>query len=217
MESCMRGKVFAFAALLLASPPSSLAQGLVYFGNASSIGWSNPAVDRYVRWGNLGVDGFGGFGIPRDGLVSSNYNGFNFSSLRAALYYAASTDFDPNFVGYVQAAGGLATFKASTSATAGSWFGGNRTLDTIGPGTTANLVVLVWDSSLSTDPQSAAAKSGLWGASSVFQYTPPTIAQPQRSDLLMYGLTFPIVPEPGALPLLLFGAFAVRLLRTLPD
>src|SRR6185369_15770227 len=164
---------------------AAFGQGVVTFANASSTpGWAVPSFDRLVHFGITG-----NANIPVGALVSSNYAGVNLGSLRAALYYAASSNVDPNFAGYVQAAGGAATFKSSTSATAGSWFGGQRTLDTIGLGTTANLVVLVWDNNLSTDPLSAAARGGLWGASSVFQYTPPTNPQAQPSDFLMTGLT----------------------------
>jgi hypothetical protein len=194
---------------------AAFGQGVVNFSNASSTpGWANPALDRYAHW-KADIALFNP-ALQPGGVVASNSGGLNLGSLRAALYYAASTDFDPNFVGYVQAAGGLATFKTSTSATAGSWFGGNRTLDSIGLGTTANLVVLVWDSSLTTDPLSAAARGGLFGASAVFQYTPPTNPQAQPSDFLMTGLTgFSVgaVPEPTTLALAGLGAAALIIAR----
>lgn len=191
---------------------AAFGQGVVNFSNASSTpGWANPTLDRYAHWSPTVAAP-----LTPGGVVASNSGGLNLTSLRAALYYAASTDFDPNFVGYVQAAGGLATFKNSTSATAGSWFGGNRTLDTIGLGTTANLVVLVWDTSLTTDPLSAVARNGMFGASAIFQYTPPTNPQAQPSDFLMASLTgFSVgaVPEPTTLALAGLGAAALIIAR----
>ena len=166
----MKRIILTTTAILLSI--AAFGQGIVNFSNASSTpGWANPTFDRYVRWGPFAA-AYYPLLVPGD-PVSSNYAGLNFTSLRAALYFAPASNNDPNFVGYVPAAGGSATFKASTSATAGSWFGGNRTLDNIPPGTPANLVVIVWDISVSSDPLIGAARGGGWGASDVFQYTPP--------------------------------------------
>jgi hypothetical protein len=154
------------------------AQGLVYFGNASSIpGWTNPAYDRYVRWF---IDPCGG-GLGT--LVTSN-SCFGVSSLRAALYYSASTDF--NMCNFVAASGGVSSFKSSTSATAGSWFGHTLTLDTIPPGTTANVVVFVWPDTVI--PSSLGATQSYLGDSGIFQYTPPSMANPMTSDMLLTNL-----------------------------
>jgi hypothetical protein len=194
---------------------AAFGQGIVNFSNASSTpGWANPTFDRYVRWDAI-APAYNPSLIP-GGLVSSNYAGLNLASLRAALYYAASTQNDVNL--FTAAAGGPTTFKVSTSTTAGSWFGGNRTLDFIPPGSTANLIVIVWDSNLSNDPLSAAACGGLGGRSSVFQYTPPTNPQAQPSDFLMTGLTafnvgLPCSPEPSTLGLAAIGAAALLILR----
>lgn len=198
----MKKFFLTFAAAVLTT--SASAQGVVTFANASSTpGWANPLFDRYVHWDA----GLGGLFTPY-GLVASNSYGLNLTSLRAALYYAASTQNDISL--FTPASGGSATFKASTSATVGSWFGGNRTLDTIPNGVTANLVVLVWDLSLASDPLSGNARGGIWGASSIFQYTPPSNPQAQPSDFLMTGLTaFTVgVPEPSTavLTLLAIGA-----------
>jgi hypothetical protein len=209
----MKKLVITTAATLLTV--AAFGQGVVNFSNASTTpGWANPAFDRNVHWGSNALN-FSSLLTP-GGLVASNYAGLDLRSLRAALYFAPTSNNDPNFLGYLPAAGGSTTFKVSTSTTAGSWFGGNRTLDTIGLGTTANLVVLVWDSSLSADPLSAAAKGGLWGASSVFQYTPPTNPQAQPSDFLMTGLTaftVGIVPEPSTFALAGLGAAALLIFR----
>src|SRR6266404_2937633 len=100
---------FAILTLILHGK-NALAQGLVLFGNASTLGWADPTVDRYVRWGTGNDPPYPPAGSP----VASNYGSINLSSLRAALYYAASTDFDPNFTGYLPASGGPTTLKHST-------------------------------------------------------------------------------------------------------
>ena len=209
----MKKLVITTAATLLTV--AAFGQGVVNFSNASSTpGWTNPTFDRYVHWG-ASASQYSSL-LVAGGLVSSNYGGLNLTSLRTALYYAPTSNNDPLLAGYVQAAGGSTTFKVSTSTTAGSWFGGNRTLDTIGLGTAANLVVVIWDSSVAADPLSPAARGGLYGQSQVFQYTPPTNPQAQPSDFLMTGLTaftVGIVPEPSTFALAGLGAAALLIFR----
>lgn len=210
----MKKVLLTIAAAVLTT--AAFGQGVVTFANASSTpGWANPTFDRYAHWGPLVPSPL----VP-GGLVVSNYAGASaalagsLSSLRAALYYAASTQNDINQ--FTLAAGGSASFKGSTSLTAGSWFGGNRTLDTIGSGVTANLVVLVWDNSITTNPLSAAARGGLFGQSAIFQYTPPTNPQAQPSDFLMTGLTafnVDLIPEPATFALAGLGAAALLIFR----
>ena len=184
------------------------AQGTVLFGNASSLGWVDPSFDRYVHWAPSAVL-FDPRLVPGD-VVSSNYAGIDLSSLKAALYYAASTVTDLDQ--FVAATGGPSDFKRSTSATAGSWFGHTDTLDTIPPGYTANVAVLVWDTNLSSDPLSAAARAGLWGSSGIFQYTAPVIYHP--GDFLLSGLAaFDVgMPTPEPSPLALIGLAVIMCL-----
>ena len=146
----------------------------------------------------------------------SNYAGVNLTSLRVALYYAPGTTTDLNL--FSQAAGGSATFKASTSATAGSWFGGTRTLSTGVPATggVASLFVVVWDSSLTTDPLSSAATAGLWGSSAIFSYTTPTSGTPAPAEFLpnnLAGFSIGIVPEPSSFAVAGLGAAALVIFR----
>jgi hypothetical protein len=195
---------------------AGIAQGTVTFANASSVGWANTTFDRLVRWGP-GASSFNA-ALTEGGLVSSNQVP-GLTSLRAALYYAASSD--NNLADFVAASGGPETFKNSTSATVGSWFGHTDTLDTIPNGTTANLVVFVWDTSVNADPRLAGAAGGLYGASAIFQYTPPTNPMYFPTDFLMYNLTSftvgliaePSIPEPTTIALVGLGAAALLVLR----
>lgn len=181
------------------------AQSTVDFGNASSSpGWIDPTLDRAVRWAPS-AQLYNPILVPGD-PVASNYAGLNLSSLRAVLYYAPSTVTDLSL--FLAAEGGPSTFRESNSVTPGSWFGHTATLDGIPLGVTANVAVIVWDSSLSSDPLSLVAQSGLWGHSSIFQFTAPTGQFPL--DVVLDGLTsFTVgwnVPEPMSLALGAFGA-----------
>ena len=113
---------------------------------------------------------------------------------------------------------GTASLKNSTSATAGSWFGHADTLDTIPNGTTASMVVFVWDTSVSADPRVAAAQ---YGHSAIFQYTPPTNPLAMPSDFLMNNFAaFELdscSPEPSSLALVASAAFLFLCLWWIKD
>jgi len=190
---------------------AAFGQGQVNFNNASSISGWTPVQDRHVYFTTNPALLLPG--ITAGAPVSSNHAGINLGSLRAALYFAASTVNDP--LQFTAAAGGPATFKVSTSATAGSWFGGTRTLTGLATGT-ANMFVVVWDSALSSDPFSSAAQGGLWGRSAIFQYTIPTSPTPAPAEFLPNGLasfSIGIVPEPSTFALAGLGAAAMLILR----
>jgi hypothetical protein len=186
--------------------PLAKGQGTVNFANASTVpGWVDPNIDRYVRWSVEAPWYYPGL-VPGS-LVTTNSAGYSLNSLRAALYYSASTDY--NLDDFVAASGGTSSLRSSSSTTAGSWFGHMDTLDTIPAGVTANLVVFVWDTSVNADPRSAYLQGGISGWSSIFQYTPPTSASPLPSELLMNGLTTfqaPWVPEPSPMAFCGVGA-----------
>lgn len=186
---------------------AAFAQGTVNFANASTT--PNLVGDHNVRFGSP---------VPAPlvtgALVSSNYAGADLTGLRATLYYGVGTA----LLGDMAQASGTAgaTFKSSTSATAGSWFTKTATLDTVAPGVAANLIVVVWDSKLSADPRSAAAQAGLWGASAPFSYTPPAGGTPAPAEFLMTGLqpfTIQLVPEPTSFALAGLGAAAMLIFR----
>ena len=191
---------------------AAFGQGQVNFNNASSISGWLTLVDRNVHFTTNASQLPPG--ITPGANVSSNHAGLNLTSLRAALYYAATTQTDVNL--FTAAGGGPATFKTSTSATAGSWFGGTRTLDNIAIGAPANLVVIVWDSSLGADPLSAAVRGGLYGQSAIFQYTSPSGGTPAPAEFLPNNLSafsISIVPEPSSFALAGLGAAALLIFR----
>lgn len=195
---------------------AAFGQGAVTFQNASSVAGWNPVADRNVKWAPT-ASVFSPLLVAGQN-VASNYAGLNLSSLRAALYYAPGTVADENWAQVnLAAVGGSATFKQSTSATAGSWFGGTRTLNTIASqGGSASLMVIVWNSALSSDPFSEAARAGLWGRSAVFAYTTPSGGTPAPAEYLMNNLTsftVGIVPEPSSMALAGLGAASLLIFR----
>jgi hypothetical protein len=195
---------------------AAFAQGTVTFQNANTLSGWNPVADRHVKFGETAA-AFNPL-LVAGANVSSNYAGVNLTSLRAALFYAPGTVADGDWLQVNLAAGGTAaTFKNSTSSSAGSWFGGTRTLTTIAAqGGVASLMVVVWDSSLSADPLSVAARGGLWGRSSVFAYTTPASSTPAPVDFLpnnLQSFTIGVIPEPSSMAIAGLGAAALVFFR----
>lgn len=168
-------KKLLITATLIVAAGSAFAQGTVNFANAtSSYGTNLP--DHLVRFGPTAASV--NPGLPGS-LVASNSAGVDLSGLRAQLFYGAST---------VNAADSLtavtdapATWRASTSANAGSWLGGFRTLLGFQPGETVHLNILIWDIRATPDPLQALAtlgNGGLFGQSGIFNYTIPAAGSP---------------------------------------
>jgi hypothetical protein len=195
---------------------AAFAQGTVTFQNASTVAGWNPVADRNVKFGETAA-AYNPL-LVAGANVSSNYAGVNLSSLRAALYYAPGAVADADWTQVnLAATGTAATFKQSTAATAGSWFGGTRTLSTIAAqGGVASLMVVVWDSSLSNDPLSVAARGGLWGRSAVFAYSTPSGSTPAPAEFLpnnLQSFTIGVVPEPSSMAIAGLGAAALVFFR----
>jgi len=192
---------------------AAFGQGQINFSNASTISGFNPVANRNVTFDATAASANPAYVAGAN--VSSNYAGTDLTSLRAALYYAPSTQSDLSQ--FIAASGGPVTFKASTSATAGSWFGGTRTLDNLGIGVTGNFVVFVWDISKAANPLLASAQTGIYGHSSIFQYTPPTSATPAPAEFLPNNLTAfsvgAVIPEPSTFALAGLGAAALMIFR----
>jgi hypothetical protein len=214
----MKKIILSFVVGLLAVAASG--QGTVTFQNASSIpGWS-PVVDRNVKFGSLHPNWYPLL-VTGDN-VSSNYAGVDLSGLRVALYYTPGMVADSAWqsVNLLALGNTVATFKQSTSTTAGSWFGGTRSLNQIAPhGGITSLMVVVWDIRIAADPLSWQAQLfGLWGRSSVFHYITPPSLTPAPADFLMNNLTsFTInhnVPEPTTTTLTGLGAVILAWMRS---
>lgn len=181
------------------------AQGSVVFANVTSTaGWAPPA-DRNVYW-DASAANYNPL-LTAGGLVTSNYAGLDLSSLRAALYFAQPDI--TNLSGFTLALGSVTTFRSTTSAYAGSWFTRSVTLDGIpAGGYLCNMIVVVWDSNLSLDPLSSAARTGLWGQSAMFQFATPGIAGPTSVYLPHDLRAFTVgVPEPASAAIGAIGLF----------
>lgn len=191
------------------------AQGTVNFANASTTPGLNPA-NRQVTFGPTAAN-FNA-ALAAGGMVSSNYAGVNLAGLRAALLYAPTTVSDLAQFSLASFTGGYPTLRTSASAVAGSWFAKTATLETIGPGVTANLVAVVWDTAFANSPLDPAAKNGLYGTSPIFQYTPPAGSTPAPAEFLMqnlgsFSIGATVIPEPTSFALLGLGAAAMLILR----
>lgn len=202
-----------FSLLVCLLTVMAVAQGMVDFRNASSIvGWEIPR-DRNVKFDTTAAL-YNPLLVAGDN-VSSNYAGVDLSGLRAALYFASGTLADVNWQAVTNLAlpfsgSPYATFKQSTSTTAGSWFGGTRTMQGVSGyyPEFVSLMVVVWDSALATDPFSPAAAPGLWGRSTVFSYMTPgpwgypgnDVFMMQNLESFSIGALFPpeLIPEPMA-------------------
>jgi hypothetical protein len=184
-------KTFALTCLANLLALAAAAQGTVTFQNNSTFpGWS-PATDRNVKFSE--TTALYNPLLTPGANVSSNYAGVNLSGLRAALFYAPGVVADADWytlTSLASASGSpFATFKNSTSTTAGSWFGGTRSMAGIpAQNGLVSLMVFVWDSAWAAEPLSRAALRGLHGRSAVFQYTTPASAMPAPSDFLPQNL-----------------------------
>ena len=179
--------------ILLALAPGAWAQGTVNFANATSA-YGTTVPDHLLRWGLAELAGT---------LVASNSGGMNFTSLRAQLFYGASTINTPGSL--VSVTDAPASFRASTSANAGAWLGGTRTLFGFQPGDTVMLNVIVWDSSQTSDPLQGMF-FGLFGTSGLFPYTIPAAGSPPTAYLPANQLPFLVgMPEPGTMALTALG------------
>ena len=194
-------KTLLLVCALLSATVRLLAQGTVNFSNATSAYGTNTP-DHLVRFGPFAGPTLTGL------LVSSNAANVDLSGLRAQLFYGPSTINVPQSLTAVTDA--PATFRASSSANAGAWLGGFRTLLGFNPGETVHLNIIVWDVRVSADPFQA-NQLGYAGFSGIFNYTiPPAGSQPTAylpSGQLPF--LYPGVPEPGSVALLSFGALAL--------
>jgi len=198
---------------LLATTISTLGQGTVYWGNASSLDWGPFAADRNVKFGST-------FSVINPNLVvanvSSNAFGYDFSSLRAQLFYSVTLGTDiGTFTPVPETLGGISNFKQSTSTTAGSWFNKTGTLTGWDGqyGSSVYLAVVVWDVQRSTDALSTSARSGPWGMSSIFGFQQTASPFPWFDQVLNLQSFDINIPEPSVFALLGLGGLTLTFAR----
>jgi hypothetical protein len=195
-------------------------QGTIVFSNGTNT-YGTTTPDHSVSF--IGAP-FGN-SIP----VSSNYAGMDFSTLRAQLYYGASTQ--TSMAGLRAVTDAPATFRPSTSVLVGSWLGGGmRTLQGFDVGSTVNAAVLVWDTRYYADGLVAYAAimqggawDGLFGTSGVFQYTIPGAPAPPYEYFMANQPPFSIYyfspeqpfgfPEPSTFAIAACGLVVISIRR----
>lgn len=210
----MKKTLVTIAAVITTSV--AFAQGTVNFANATSAyGTATPS--HLVTWA-ASASAFNS-ALIAGSLVSSNFGGVIIPGLKAQLYYGASTISDVQSLTAVTTA--PANFRSSTSANAGSWLGGTRSLGTSAFASTVNLLVVVWDTAFASDGLAAIAMggsyAGLLGSSGIFTYVVPDPATlPAPTAFLMANqnpFTVGVVPEPASFALAGLGALSLFLFR----
>jgi hypothetical protein len=198
---------------------AAFGQGTVNFVNDSSefggdtsklLHWADGVQPGVVL--NPGLTGLpaASVGLVAGGLVTSN----SFPSLRAQLYYGASTA--TSFSQLTAITGPPASFRSTTSANGGAWNGGNRTVDSWVGDTHQQLAVIVWDINKASDGLVALAGlaqgtySGLYGQSALFDYRVPGFFNPPGGELMVNMSAFNVayydtIPEPHTFALIAFG------------
>lgn len=173
---------FILCSALFVGVTSAVAQGTVDFSNNRTF---VTVADRLVR---------DYYGNP---IVGTNYV--------AQLYYGATSA-----ESLVPVTTAPARFRVPTTTSPGTWVGGTRTLNGFGSGTTAVMVVRVWDSGPNGNGtwDQAATRS----ESSPFSYTVPPVGAPANA-FYMEGFRGMTIPEPSVIGLAVIGAGVLFMLR----
>jgi hypothetical protein len=180
-------KKLILTAALAAFCVSALAQGTLNFGNA------NAQVNARIN-----KDAALGGGYP-DG-----------AAYIAQLYWGPQGTLESA----LQPLAGTATF--GTGATAGYFFGGQRTFTGVAGGTTITVQVRSWNAAGGSTWELASANlaNGEVGKSGLFNVT---LSVPPATPANLVGLTpftiVPVVPEPSSLALVGLGAAALMIFR----
>jgi hypothetical protein len=189
--------------MLLAGAYGALAQGIVTFQNSASFLADPPDRRVYMPDMTTAITG------PAPGTTVSPFYAQLLYQDRTGTWIAHPT---------------VARFFTS-SANAGWWNGGSRTLVGAGspaPGVTeaVNLQVRVWDGGVGTATvparsfDEARAQGHLWGTSAVFVYTENwDVPRPTDATFMKEFRSFSLVPEPSVIGLGLIGVGALFMLR----
>lgn len=210
-------KKLLLTAGLVALTTAAFAQGSVNFANATSA-YGAVTPSHLLTWADSATN-FNALLTPGS-LVSSNFAGVIVPGLRAQLYYGAST---ANSLAGMTAEPNLANFRSSTSANAGSWLGGTRTLTGYNPGDNLMLAVVVFDTAFAANGLDAYNQfqahtyGGLFGWSGLFSYLAPLPGAPVTAYLPANQLPFSVgavlIPEPATFALAGLGAAALLIFR----
>lgn len=210
-------KKLLLTAGLVALTTAAFAQGSVNFANATSA-YGAVTPSHLLTWANSATN-FDSRLVP-GALVSSNYAGVIRGGLVAQLYYGASTI---NSLAGLTAEPTIANFRSSTSANAGSWLGGFRTLTGTAAGDTLNLAIVVFDTAFAANGLDAYNQfqantyAGLFGWSGLFSYLAPLPGAPVSAYLPANQLPFSVgavlIPEPSTFALAGLGAAALLIFR----
>ena len=109
-----------------------------------------------------------------------------------------------------------ARFRVSTSAAAGTWQGGDRTLTGIGntPGTVITMRVDIFDINRFANYAAAVAGGGIFGSSAQFTYTiPAPPLAPGATDLQNFRGFWVFIPEPSVISLAAVGGLALWMVK----
>lgn len=143
----------------------------------------------------------------------------------AGLYYVEGTDRgadlaspDSGRLALGLGGQGLANFRVPTTTSPGAWLnstavGNARTLEGIGSGQTATLVVRVWNSAAFNSFAEAVRGGGIHGQSEAFNYTVPAPGSPVNQTYLNDFKGFTLVPEPSTIALGILGLGSLLLFR----
>ena len=142
-----------------------------------------------------------------DGRTETRLTGTNFQAV--LLYGANASSLTAHTL--------PARFRVSTTASPGTWQGGDRTLTGMGntPGTVITMQVAVFDINQFANYAAAVAGRGIVGSSALFTYTiPAPPLAPGETDFHNFrGFYVFFVPEPSVIGLGLVGAVALFMLR----
>ena len=190
-------KLLTSVAVALIGVQAAFSQGQVNFNNS------------VATFGNDGIDRF----VYSDVVGGTRMSGTNYV---AAIYWGTSVDSLNNFAVRTLAdttlQSAVGAFRASTSASIGTWVGGARFFVGANIGETVQLQIRVWDITRFATYADALGQGGITGHSDTFSFLIP--ASTDTAGLAMRNLrAFALVPEPSTIALAVLGLGSLLLFR----